>query len=155
MALPAGCPVSCRPQRTTIRKFTAKDAARIICYARNAGARWDEIKTEAQDRGCIEILECDCERMKNIIARYEALAAAAIALILLAIPVAGAAGLIYRAGTSLVKLKRVIEAEQKALGQAEKVERLLQDGYRTLQTEFRVLKDDPAIVPGVVIRAPR
>jgi len=68
------------------RPFTAKDASRVICYARAGGARWSEIKKLASEKcGPLEDMDCDCERLQATIRLAEtALALAVAAMLVLA-----------------------------------------------------------------------
>ena len=61
MALPTGCFKVCRPARKEPRKFTAKDVGRAACYAREAGESSADIMAEVGK--CVEVGECDCERI--------------------------------------------------------------------------------------------
>jgi len=64
------------------RPFTAKDAARVICYARQGGARWSTIKEEASKKcGPLDDLDCDCERLANTIRLAETALALAVAIL--------------------------------------------------------------------------
>lgn len=72
-----------RPNRTFPRHYTARDAGRIICYARQNGATYGEILDAARERGCLEDQDCDCVEFKRFIETFlEALAGALIALAL-------------------------------------------------------------------------
>jgi hypothetical protein len=76
-------PIVCyrKPNRTKARRYTAKDAGRIICYARKNGYSQAEIVREAGK--CLDDF-CDCERVKqNLRTLLELLAGA---LIVFAIP---------------------------------------------------------------------
>lgn len=76
MALQCGVTVVYRrPCRSKPRKYTAKDASRIICYAIRDGATLQEILSESD---CLEPAEpeCDCEKVRETAAELEASLAA-------------------------------------------------------------------------------
>ncbi len=92
------CKVVCNYHRER-RGFTAKDAGRVVCYAREGGATWTEIKREAGKRcGPIEETECDCARLEATLR----LAQTALALAVLAI------GLIVTKGKVLPKVTPIV-----------------------------------------------
>lgn len=146
------CKIVCNYHKQR-RPYGAKDAGRIICYAREGGATWEQIKEAANERcGPIEAEDCDCEKLKSIIKAYETMIAVALSLIALAIPVAAVLR-IPAVIKVLNQLKLPAEAI-KVIKKAPALEKLLTDGKNTLEAEFKVLKDDPALIPGIVIKEP-
>lgn len=71
-----------RPNRSQPRRYSAKDAGRIICYARKYGATYGEIIAESRRRGCVGLEACDCEEVKNFVQTVLELAAGAVLAIL-------------------------------------------------------------------------
>lgn len=146
------CKIVCNYHKQR-RPYTARDAGRVICYAREGGATWEEVKKAANERcGPIEVEDCDCEKLKSIIKAYETIMAVALSLVALAIPVAS----VLRIPAVIKILSQIkLPAEAiKVIKKAPTLEKLLTDGKNTLEAEFKILKDDPAIIPGIVIKEP-
>jgi hypothetical protein len=83
------CKVRCNYHKNR-RPFTAKDAARVICYAIAGGYTWNDIRKEAEKR-CLVVLApnespCDCQALMKQIERYQALTAGMLTAAALAIP---------------------------------------------------------------------
>lgn len=78
---PPGWRCYIHPNRKTPRKFTAKDAARVMCYAKAGGASQTEILDEAKKRCWTIETECE-EELNRIKARLAVVAAAIIALLI-------------------------------------------------------------------------
>lgn len=73
-----------KPNRLLPRRYSARDAGRIICYARRGGATLKEILAEAESYGCVAPEErCDCERINSVLTEVlEALATLAVFLLI-------------------------------------------------------------------------
>ena len=66
-----------RPERARKRRYSAKDAGRIICYAVGAGASPREIKEAA---GCC-LPEDDCEKVKQLVRQFLPLLAILLSIV--------------------------------------------------------------------------
>ena len=136
------------------RPFDDKSAARVCCYAIREGATWAGIQREARERGCLDKGEaqCDCARLQAIIKLYEAMTAAALVILAILIP---ATAVLSRAKVlNILRQMKLPKREMDALEDAAKKQKQIVDTRNSIEGNFRVLKDDPALKPGVIIREP-
>lgn len=75
------CKIVC-DYHTERRPFTAKDAGRVICYAVQDGASLREILNHAAQRCKVTELDCDCEKLQQIIRLAEGALAVAVAILI-------------------------------------------------------------------------
>jgi len=78
-----------RPNRTKPRRYSGRDAGRIICYAMENGASLKEINQAARDRGCGDVFDDECAKVKVRVREMLELALAVLAAILLSLTAAG------------------------------------------------------------------
>lgn len=143
----ANCKIVCN-YHTERRAYSQKDAARIICYAVANGASLKGIISEASDRcGPFEEADCDCEKLREIIRRYEVITATLLALLGVGIGSHVALRTVLARG-----LKVLTRAEKKVLTKSRETEKLLTDGKTVIEGEFRVLKEEFLPAKPIIIK---